>query len=264
MRTLVRKKKLVMPVASRLSSVVALLLVLVFQISSAQSAQIIYDNSGPGDPTGAWYSPVEYGDEIVLGTNITSHVLTQFQFEYYGDFTPTGDEKADVRIYKNDGPLTADGIPMPGTVLYDSGPFNISTNYETWTSTFLDITLPDDVTWTVQFSGLKQTQGDRAGLLFQNPPTVGSSYNDAWQRTDTAWKTVVFSQPANFAARMTSDLPVVSIRQSAQTVVVEWAGTAILQEASAVGGPYEDRPQFRNKYTFSTHNAPVKFWRLRD
>jgi hypothetical protein len=252
-----------MLVPARWSSLVAALTVLIFQMGSARG-EIIYDNSGPGDPTGVWYSGVEFGDEIVLGTNITSHVLTQLQVEYYGDFIPSGDETAEVRLYKNDGPPTKDLIPTPGTLLYDSGKFNISTNYETWSSSFLNVLLPDDVTWTVQFSGLSGAAGDRAGLLFRNPPTVGTSYNDAWRETATGWETVVFSKSANFAARLTSDLPKISIRQSANTVIVEWSGTAILQVADAVSGEYVDLPQYRNRYVVSVQNAPLKFWRLRD
>jgi hypothetical protein len=214
-----------------------------------------------------WYfnsSYAQYGDEILLGTNITSHVLTQLQIEYYGDFTPTGDEQAEVRLYKNDGPRTQSNIPTPGTLLYDSGKFNISTNYETWTSTFLDVTLPDDVTWTIQFYGMSGSAGDRAGILFQDPPTVGRSYNDAWLLT-SSWQTVVFqSEKANFAARFSSDPLFVSIKTSGNNVVVEWTGAAILQVADQLDGNWTDLPDYRNKYTFSTQKAPMKFWRLRD
>jgi hypothetical protein len=251
-----------MPVLQRSFAILAVLLTLALRTSPVQG-ELIYDNSA-GDPTGVWYSAVEHGDEILLGTNITSHVLTQLQFEYFGDFTPSGDEMAEVRLYINDGPLTADGIPTPGTLLYDSGKFVIGNNYETWTSTFLNILLPDNVTWTVEFSGLTQTKGDRAGLLFRDPPTVGKSWDDAWRRTATGWETVVFSKPANFAARFTSDLPVLSIRPSGETVIVEWTGAAILQAADKVTGPYEDLPQYRNRYVCPIRNAPLKFWRLRD
>jgi hypothetical protein len=131
----------------------------------------------------------------------------------------------------------------------------------------LNVLLPDDVTWTVQFTGLAGTAGDRAGLLFRDPPTVGTSYNDAWRRTDTGWQTVIFqngAKPANFAARMISDLPRISIRPSTNAVILEWSGPAVLQVADDVAGPYTDLPQFHNRYVVPTRNAPFKFWRLWD
>jgi hypothetical protein len=260
-----------MPVPARFVATLAVLSTLAFGVSLVRGAELIYDNSGPGDPTGVWYSTLEIGDEIILGTNITSHVLTQLQIEYFGDFTPSGDETIQVRIYKNDGVPTKNGFATPGTLLYDSGPYNIKTNYETWTSTFLNVTLPDDMTWTVQFSGLTGAAGDRAGLLFRSPPTVGTSFNDAWRKNDSGWQTVVFTKPANFAARLTSDLPKLNIRVGARngkgvaTVVLEWTGTAILQVAATVNGEYQDLPQFRNRYECPLANAgAMKFWRLRD
>jgi hypothetical protein len=232
---------------------------------TASQAQLIYDNSGPGDPTGVWYFQGqynEYGDEIILQPN-TGRVLTQFQFEYYGAFTPTGNETAEVFIYANDGPKTPDGISTPGTVLFDSGSFSIFPNYETWTSSALNVTVPDDLTWAVKFSGLTGT--NKVGILFQNPPSVGSSYNDAWLEANNAWETVQFTGTvANFAARLTSDPIHVSIQRSGPTVVVEWTGASILQEADEAAGPYSDQPQYRNRYTFPISSAPRKFWRLRD
>ena len=43
----------------------------------------------------------EFGDEVSLGLN--NRLLDSLTFEYYGDFTADGDEKALVRIYANDG-----------------------------------------------------------------------------------------------------------------------------------------------------------------
>lgn len=253
-----------MPVPARLRSTTSLFLVLALKLTIAH-ADIIYDNSGPSDPTGVWYFAGqynEYGDEIVLQPG-TGRVLTQFQFEYYGAFNPTGNEMADVQIFKNDGPKTADGIATPGTVLFDSGAFPIYPGYETWTSSALNVSVPDDLTWAVKFSGLTGT--NKVGILFQNPPTAGSSYNDAWLEVNNAWETVVFSdQVANFAARLTSDPLRVSIQRSGTTVVVEWTGASILQEADNAAGPYVDQPQYRNRYTFPLGSAPQKFWRLKD
>src|SRR4051812_49303027 len=47
------------------------------------------------------HSANEYGDEIILAG--TARLVTQFQFEYYGSFTPDGNESARLRFYSNTG-----------------------------------------------------------------------------------------------------------------------------------------------------------------
>src|SRR4051812_24631125 len=101
-------------------------LALIVSVLSAHGADIIYDNSDTGG-TNVYYTTsasLEFGDEVMLGG--TSRTMSQFLFEYYGDFAASGDETARVRLYKADGPLTAEGYLTPGTVLYDSGPFSIA------------------------------------------------------------------------------------------------------------------------------------------
>ena len=57
-------------------------------------------------PVASYYASVkEFGDEVNLGLN--NRLLDSLTFEYYGDFTANGDEKALVRIYANDGAGTA-------------------------------------------------------------------------------------------------------------------------------------------------------------
>jgi len=253
-----------MAVPARLHSILgALLSVLALHLTSAHG-DIIYDNTGPGDPTGVWDfqgNYTEFGDEIILlgGTN---SILTQFQFEYFGAFKATGNETAEVHLYRNDGPKTADGIPTPGTVLYDSGPFSIFPDYEFWTSSALNIPVPGDLTWTVKFSGLTGT--NKVGILFRDPPQVGKSYNDAWLEVGNVWETVTFSSVANFSARLESTPLRVSVQRDGPQVVVAWTGLSILQEADDPAGPYQDRPEYRNVYRFTTSTAPHKYWRLRD
>jgi hypothetical protein len=224
--------------------------------------EIIFDNS-TGGGTNVYYSTLEYGDEVQLGG--TSRVVTEFQFEYYGDFVASGIESARIRIYKNDGP----GVdPTPGTLLYDSGTFAIAPGYQTRTFTGLNVTVPTDLTWTVQFSGLVGGTGDEAGLIIRNPPSVGSSYNDFWLKTGGTWQLFSWNgnPVANFAARILSgsDPTSVSIRRDTGKVVVEWTGASILQVAPAAAGPYTDLPDIRNKYVIDPSQSPLQFWRLRD
>src|SRR5262245_52254265 len=74
------------------------------QVSTPLS-QIIYDNSGGGG-TDFFTSEFEFGDEVILAVHPPNRlwILTDFQFEYFGDFVPQGDERARIRIYLNDGP----------------------------------------------------------------------------------------------------------------------------------------------------------------
>ena len=59
-------------------------------------------------PVAAYFASVkEFGDEVNLGLH--NRLLDSLSFEYYGDFTADGDEKAMVRIYANDG-AGADGV----------------------------------------------------------------------------------------------------------------------------------------------------------
>jgi hypothetical protein len=171
---------------SPVQSIPFLLLVLFLKIGSANAQSILYDNSSNGG-TNVYYQLNEYGDEIVLSTNTTVRVMTEFQFEYYGDFAAGGVETARLRVYKNDGPLTSQGDSTPGTVLYDSGSFSISPGYQTKSFSGLNITLPDDLTWTVQFSGLVGSAGDEAGLILRGPPSPGFSYDDFWMKINGSW-----------------------------------------------------------------------------
>jgi hypothetical protein len=239
-------------------------LLLALKLAPAR-AELVYDNTDTGG-TNVYYSLLEYGDEIILtGTN---RVISQFSFEYFGDFTPTGDETARLRLYKMDGPKTADGDPAPGTVLYDSGVFSISPGYQPPKFTGLSVTVPTDITWTVEFGGLTGITGDRAGLVFRDKPSVGSSFDDFWLKQQNNWKLFSWGGDpiANFAARISSgaDPTSISIRRDVNKVIVEWAGASILQVADSANGPYKDLAQFRNRYEINPAAAAMKFWRLKD
>src|ERR1041385_8555580 len=98
----------------------------------AQTPVVVYEDSA--NYSGTFNrSPNEYGDEIVLAGN--SHYVTQFQFEYVGNFISQGDEKARIRFYENTGPgyggspqyLTPAATPIWETVVPLSSGFNTAT-----------------------------------------------------------------------------------------------------------------------------------------
>src|SRR5690348_9147906 len=86
----------------------------------AQTPVVVYDDST--DYSGQFnHTTNEYGDEIILAG--TARLVTQFQFEYYGGFTPQGDESARVRFYSNTGPAwmnTRDWITPAATPLFET------------------------------------------------------------------------------------------------------------------------------------------------
>jgi hypothetical protein len=235
--------------------------------TSAQQSAIVYDNSGSG--TNTYYTLNEYGNEVLLSA--TNSTLTQFQFEYYGDFVATGNEMARIRFYKMDGPPNSDGYSTPGTVLYDSGAFSITAGYVTKTFSGLSIAVPGDITWTVQFSGLVGGNGDEAGLVITSPPSVGFAYDDFWMKTTSGWGLFRWggNPVANFAAQITGIVttttppPTVGISLATSGVQIQWTGSAVLQVATNPAGPYTDVTGAANQYTFNTGTAPHQFWRLR-
>ena len=171
---------------------------------------IVYDN--PSSPTPTQYFPptptLEFGDEITLTTaNTTDRILSRFDFEYFFSGASVTAQSVTVRLYANTGvgnspsttPLyTSDPIPLStGANGYNSQPIIIDTALRT-------ITLPEDFTWTVEFSNLGA--GETGGLLLHSPPTVGTSFNQFWQRDAAgAWISMQSGVGFNdFAARVTA------------------------------------------------------------
>ena len=90
----------------------------------------------------------------------------------------------------------------PGTLLFESGKFKLQNNYNTVTAQGLNLKLPKDtkeVTWSVEFINLGV---GRAGLLLYDPPTVGKSHNDFWEKTKDGWELKSVKENANFASRL--------------------------------------------------------------
>jgi hypothetical protein len=173
-------------------------------------ASIVYDNSTTD--LNQTYGPnaVEFGDEITLAGS--DRTVTDFKFEYFLSSNANGNETLQLRFYANDGPLInrtlPDGTTMqshaPGTLLYTSPVLSLQTGFNTADASGISIQVPDDFTWSVTFNGIDS--GEVAGLRVYDPPTVGSSFGDFWQKSSGTWNTYIFpsSTPANFAARVTA------------------------------------------------------------
>ena len=144
-------------------------------------AEIVYDNSQ--NYSGTYYPPsppnIEYGDQIVLRG--TARNVSEFRFEYFGEFTPTGQETVRVRFYANDGP----GDPQyefshpPKTLLYESSPLPIHAGFNVLALRGLSVPVTNTFTWTVQWGGLSGSVSNRAGAdrrsgLFRRQSLIGT------------------------------------------------------------------------------------------
>jgi hypothetical protein len=167
--------------------------------------EIIYDNSG-GANSLQHSSIDEFGDEILFGGTFRDLII--FQFEYFGDFTTEGDETCTIRFYQNDGESEAgEGFEPPKTLIYESETFPIFSGFNTVSLTDIDLRVPNRITWTADFDGISGLGGDRAGLLFRDPPAIGQSFDDIWKkRRSGLWVATRFNANpvANFAARFIS------------------------------------------------------------
>jgi hypothetical protein len=151
----------------------ACLAVSAFMGVNASAQNIIYDNSsGPlGQRTGE--GNTEIGDQVIFAG--TARTVQQVSFEYFvGGGTPglSGNETATFFMYRIDS-----ATKLPSTLLYTSPTFNLvpatSGGFGTATISGISVDVPDQIAWTVSFAGLENSES--AGLLFYNPPSVGSS-----------------------------------------------------------------------------------------
>jgi hypothetical protein len=164
----------------------------------------IYDNSVHNQSTRFDPGTNEVGDEIVLAPG--DRCLTKFSFEFWGTNTLSpfyfaGVVQARVRLYLNDGPITAYGCyPTPGTRLFDSGWFELPPIPRA-TAEFsggLIIPAARDLTWSVQFQGMGPT--DSVGLDIYSNAVIGYSYDDYWENSGGDWELKINRIPMSFGA----------------------------------------------------------------
>lgn len=175
-------------------------------MSATGYAELVYDNSNPKAYGGEWFNNgAEFGDQINLAGS--SRVMTDFKLDYYLSSNATGNETAELRFYANDG--SALGVPngSPGSLLYDSGTISLGKGFNTISISGLSTQVPNTLTWSIIFNGIDPIE--QAGVLFYNPPTVGSSFDDFWARSkDGTWALNTFqgggAKVANFGAQVTA------------------------------------------------------------
>jgi hypothetical protein len=135
------------------------------------------------------------GNEVVLAGSATSDLITYFafQFDLAGSAPAPAGAAINVTFYQNNGynvPTGPGGYPSPSSVLFSQSYSIAGLGITSASQLQLDqtdlgggVTVPQDFTWTVSFTGLG---GDTAGLALYNPPTTGTNYGDAWYNPDSS------------------------------------------------------------------------------
>jgi hypothetical protein len=180
-----------------------LTLVVLTLLAIPARAAIVYENATTFE--GLFNdSKLESGDQLNLAGS--QRLITDFSFEYFGDFAITGDEKARVRFYEMNGAPGDNPFATPGTLLYESASFNINSGYGTVSITNLAVFLPANTfTFSVEFTGIAATES--VGLLYYDPPTVGSSDAYFWEKENGVWSAVATDDAGNnFAAQVKAEL----------------------------------------------------------
>jgi len=112
---------------------------------------------------------------------------------------------------------------QPGTLLFESDPFSLQNKYNTVTIHGLGVDLPEgtsEVTWSVEFLNLGV---GRAGLLLYDPPTLGDSHDDFWEKSNGEWGIQSTENGSNFAARLAG----VPVGKDDDEVIYENAKTSL-------------------------------------
>jgi hypothetical protein len=162
---------------------------------SAQAQTDLYDNTSTAY-SGANFNfdsggggTVSAGNEVVL-TGGSGGVYTVSQFAVQIDFTGTGTPQGsvDVQFLQNNGPAF-NGYATPNTILWDAGATSLTSfttgGGEVLTYSVPNISVPQDFTYVVSFTGLSSTEV--AGLSIYGAPTIGVDHNDAWVNTTGSW-----------------------------------------------------------------------------
>ncbi|MEO7454271.1 MAG: hypothetical protein ABIV13_05865, partial [Fimbriimonadales bacterium] len=135
---------------------------------------------------------VETGDDVVFEGE--GRFVSTAQIEYASDLTtPEGDEFARLRIY---GRVDNDPFGIPGNVLFDSGftPIDATIGRHLF-SAFPEMLLPDDIIWTVEFSGTTQQPGNSISLAARTDPNPGASVPTFWAKESGVLSPYWFGDP---------------------------------------------------------------------
>ena len=169
---------------------------------------------------------------------------------------------------------------QPGTLLFESDTFSLQNKYNTVTIHGLGLELPEgtsEVTWSVEFLNLGV---GRAGLLLYDPPTLGDSHDDFWEKVKGEWELKSTPNGSNFAARL-AGVPIgkdddeviyenaknslgevyLSSKEVGDTVILDGDNselTAIQFEYYAALSPFGDIPDRKSTRLNSSHK-PISY-----
>jgi hypothetical protein len=156
----------------------------------------------------------EVADEISL----TSGIFQSAEIAYLGQ-SFNGGETLTLKLYAMDGAPTSGsfGFNTPGTLLFEETvPIGASlSGLATFSDASGSIVLPSTIAVSLSFGGIDN--GELAGPLLFDPPTVGDSFNDFWAlgypNAGDPWSLFVIDDPdnpggllpVNFGIRITGD-----------------------------------------------------------
>ena len=145
---------------------------------------------------GTTFTHTEFGDEVFLRDGV-GRLIDSFELEYYTSFKPVADvHQGVVRFYDMEGADDPGGL---GDAIFTSLPFNLSDGVGDEggfsvleLSGFAGGSLPDNLTYSIQFSGVDSAANQVAGLSIYGTPNIGGSANYIWQRLPSGdWRQVV-------------------------------------------------------------------------
>jgi hypothetical protein len=155
---------------------------------TSRADTLVYNNTSNYLGTAYSVANTEFGDQITLSSSTTDRYISKFAFEYTSAHGNSGDELVWLRFYANDGVGGA-----PGTLLYNSrndvpgDTTLLRGNANQVELSNVRIPVPNSFTWTVQFSNVAASE--TVGLNMYSPPTVGSNFDDYWEKTSNGWVT---------------------------------------------------------------------------
>ncbi len=171
-------------------------------LSIAQS--VVYSNIDPTRDFNQFHSSAnEFGDELTLvGTDRT---LFNVSFYYYYNGATPGN--ITLRLYDNVGAGGAPGAMLgtPSTFPLDVTTSGSREGTFSWNLSGATpaVTVPDTLTWTVQFSNL--AAGSTAGLLVYGPPNSGTSPSVFWEFVGGTWQSMgIAGTTGDFAVEVTA------------------------------------------------------------
>ena len=167
---------------------------MVFTASITQADTIVFDNTSNIGISGAIYSALPMGNQILLsGTN---RIISEIDLGVTRQGYP-GTADFQLWFYANDG-----STGKPGTMLWNSGLTDnlpLTGNPQVVAFPVPQIVVPDTFTWELQISDSKGATQAAVGQLGANSPTVGSFVN-AWFGNPGSWTNDHFQRAARVVA----------------------------------------------------------------